>query len=97
MDYLNSGVVWARNNKPGKSFVKLWGIKSVEQRTDQGALNSIVAPTFSASEWRSSRGTELGGVLILDCAEWNSWHPPFTGARIAHFKRGIRAQAVNYL
>ena len=67
-------------------------------KTDQGALNEVVAPgVHQTHTWNSLRGKIHNGVLILDCAEWNSWHPPFTGARIAHFKRGIRNQAVNYL
>ena len=98
LDYLNSGVVWIRNSKRGALFAEAWRMESLLMKTDQGALNEIVAPRVHQTvTWNSMRGKVHDRVLILDCAEWNSWHPPFTGARIAHFKRGIRNQAVNYL
>lgn len=102
LDYLNSGVVWIRNNQAGEAFRAQWQRGSEFMRTDQGALNVAVGIADDTAAWNSWRGkvvTQMFGarVLVLDCAEWNSWHPPFTGARIAHFKRGIRNQAVNYL
>ena len=98
LDYLNSGVVWIRNSKRGALFAEAWRMESLVMQTDQGALNEIVAPRVHQTvTWNAMRGKVHDRVLVLDCAEWNSWHPPFTGARIAHFKRGIRAQAVNYL
>lgn len=97
LDYLNSGVVWFRNNTHGRWLCELWHQRSLEMGTDQGALNQVVMPRAGVSGWNSQRGKVLAGVLVLDAMEWNSWHPPFTGARIAHFKRGIRASAVNYL
>ena len=98
LDYLNSGVVWIRNSKLGVPFAEAWRMESLAMKTDQGALNEIVAPrVHQAVTWNAMRGKVHYRVLVLDCAEWNSWHPPFTGARIAHFKRGLRGQAVNYL
>jgi len=98
LDYLNSGVVWIRNNSRGKMFAAVWRELSAEMNTDQGALNELVAPgVHYAFEWNGMRGQVHNGVMVLDAAEWNCWHPPFMGARIAHFKRGIRGQAVNYL
>jgi hypothetical protein len=102
LDYLNSGVVWIRNTEAGSGLLEMWGKWSRFCGTDQGALNQIVAPEYRKVGWNGIRGlvhvSPCGAdVLVLDCTEWNSWHPPFTGARIAHFKRGIRAQAVNYL
>jgi hypothetical protein len=98
LDYLNSGVVWIRHSKYGRTFCRAWETASVLLGTDQGALNEVVAPqVHSPGEWNSMRGHARNGMLVLDCAEWNNWQAPFTGARIAHFKRGIRGQAVNYL
>lgn len=97
LDYLNSGVVWIRNNTAGRFFCDAWMRQSLRLSTDQGALNEVAYPMADSAEWESIRGTVYGGVLILDCAEWNSWHPPFTDARIAHFKRGIRHLAKDYV
>jgi hypothetical protein len=98
LDYLNSGVVWIRNTAQGKQFCRAWLEASLTMKTDQGALNEIVAPRVHQTvTWNSMRGKVHDRVLVLDCAEWNNWSPPFTGARIAHFKRGIRGRAVNYL
>lgn len=105
LDYLNSGVVWIRNNACGRAFLRSWSDHSMALRTDQGGLNASVAPGFQVSEeWEASRNhilaTSSGGarVLILDGMEWNCWHlPPKPDTRILHFKRGIRAAAVNYL
>ena len=101
--YLNSGVVWIRNNPRGREFCERWHRLSRLTNTDQGALNVCVSEIWTKADWITSVGRVWTSalcdarVLVLDCAEWNSWHPPFTGARIAHFKRGIRNQAVNYL
>lgn len=98
LDYLNSGVLWIRNSVRGHMFARAWRDLSVNMNTDQGALNEVVAPrVHQAHTWNGLRGRVHDGTLVLDATEWNSWHPPFTGARIAHFKRGIRAQAANYL
>lgn len=98
LDYLNSGVVWIRNTNRGKMFARAWRDLSREMNTDQGALNEVVAPRVQqAHTWNGLRGRVHDGTLVLDATVWNNWHPPFTGARIAHFKRGIRGQAVNYL
>lgn len=98
LDYLNSGVVWIRNSVRGHMFARAWRDLSVSMNTDQGALNEVVAPrVHQAHTWNGLRGRVHDGTLVLDAVEWNNWWPPFTGARIAHFKRGIRAQAVNYL
>ena len=98
LDYLNSGVVWIRNSQMGRLFASDWLLRSVDMKTDQGALNECVAPgVHQTLTWNSLRGKVHDRTLILDCTEWNCWTPPFTGARIAHFKRGIRKQAVNYL
>lgn len=98
LDFLNSGVVWIRNSERGKMFCRAWMKESIDMHTDQGGLNEVVAPrVHQAVTWNSLRGKVHNGTLVLDAMEWNSWHPPFTGARIAHFKRGIRGQAVNYL
>ena len=103
LDYLNSGVVWIRNNTPGQEFCKAWGRQSALMNTDQGALNACVNEGWTAKDWRMAVGKSWisdllpAKILVLDCAEWNSWHPPFTGARIAHFKRGIRYLAKDYV
>jgi hypothetical protein len=98
LDYLNSGVVWIRNNMRGEMFRAEWEDQSHALRTDQGALNQVVAPGLRGNiAWNSLRGQFHNGVLVLDAAVWNSWHPPFAGARIAHFKRGLRPQYVNYI
>ncbi len=99
LDYLNSGVVWIRNNAHGRSMCQFWGARSSEMGTDQGALNEMVAqPGLDAGGWNMLRNTVHNGVLVLDAMEWNCWHPEhFNTARIAHFKRGLRGQAVNYL
>lgn len=102
LDYLNSGVVWIRNTEQGRGFCELWRKMSITERTDQGALNRLVANAYRRAEWNLMRGRVIyrgskASVLVLDATEWNCWHPPFTGARIAHFKRGLRSQAVNYL
>src|SRR5580700_2626263 len=87
LDYLNSGVVWIRNTPAGRAFCEYWGKQSVRMKTDQGALNQAVMPFPASCDWESWRGRVAVGVrqarvLILDATEWNSWHPPFTGARI---------------
>ena len=102
LDYLNSGVVWFRDNCKGRSLCVTWGILSGQMGTDQGALNQMAGSALDKAGWLRYLGKTIpqncgGNVLILDCAEWNNWSPPFTGARIAHFKRGLRGQAVNYL
>lgn len=110
LDYLNSGVVWIRNNEAGRALCDTWRIFSGSMNTDQGALNHTVYPGAGIREWstligdhgfnkivNTVDGNEMSYVLVLDAMEWNCWHPPFTGARIAHFKRGLRGQAVNYL
>jgi len=98
LDYLNSGVVWIRNNERGRALCDTWRRFSASMNTDQGALNVVVAPGLDAGGWNMIRGTVHNGVLVLDAMEWNCWHPEhFKRARIAHFKRGLRGQAVNYL
>lgn len=97
LDYLNSGVVWIRNTERGRALCDTWRRLSWSMNTDQGALNHLVAPSLDAGGWNMLRGKVHNGILILDATEWNSWCPPFAGARIAHFKRGLRGQAVNYL
>jgi hypothetical protein len=102
LDYLNSGVVWIRNNELGLRFCEDWKWQSAIAKTDQGALNHIIHAEYRAVGWNALRGhmaTAVCGarVLVLDAMEWNCWHPPFAGARVAHFKRGLRSQAVNYL
>jgi len=102
LDFLNSGVVWIRNTPAGMEFAHDWHLRATECGTDQGGLNDAVAPHFTAENWRRAYGFRLhpvcgARVLVLDCAEWNSWSPPFIGARIAHFKRGIRQLAGGYL
>lgn len=98
LDYLNSGVVWIRNNLRGRTLCELWRSLSLAMGTDQGALNEVAGPGCDATGWNLSRSKVYGGVLVLDAMEWNCWHPQHFGqARIAHFKRGLRSQAVNYL
>jgi hypothetical protein len=99
LDYLNSGVVWIRNNRHGRTFCEIWKIRSIAEETDQGALNKTVAPGLaSVAGWNALRGKVHGGVLVLDAMEWNCWHfPPPPEARILHFKGGIRYLAKDYL
>lgn len=102
LDFLNSGVVWFRNSVQGRSLCYEWGTLSRLMLTDQGALNVLVGNGFDKSQWLRCLNQAVllddgRCVLVLDATEWNSWHPPFTGARIGHFKRGIRNQAGNYL
>ena len=102
LDYLNSGAVWIRNSVHGRAFLEAWGRLSLLMGTDQGALNECIGLPHKTDSWilamGNSRALPTGGrAMILDCTEWNCWHPPFKGARIAHFKRGLREQAVNYL
>lgn len=103
LDYLNSGVVWIRNNEAGKRFCIQWGALSVMAKTDQGALNLTAGWNRGSSEWNYARGKVVEGfgcsqVLVLDAMEWNCWHfPPPPEARILHFKGGIRYLANGYL
>lgn len=102
LDFLNSGVVWIRNNEAGRRFCGQWARLSHLHNTDQGALNDTAGWHMDVKDWAAAMRNVIHGfgesrVLVLDCAEWNNWHPPFTGARIAHLKRGIRNQAVDYL
>lgn len=104
LDFLNAGVVWIRNNCPGRAFLTEWREKSIALNTDQGAINECVAPGRNAEWWEASRGnvswfSRSGArVLVLDAMQWNCWHlPPKPDTRILHFKRGIRGAAVNYL
>ena len=98
LDFLNSGVVWIRNNERGRVLCERWRALSAAMNTDQGALNEAVAPGAQANEWKELRGKVHNGVLVLDAMEWNRWFPPPSPCtRILHFKRGIRGQAANYL
>lgn len=97
LDYLNSGVVWFRKTERGAALCDLWDKFSRMMKTDQGALNHLVGPGWLKDDWINTVGTVRNRALVLDAMEWNCWHPPFTDARIAHFKRGIRGQAWNYL
>ena len=102
LDYLNSGVVWIRNNQAGEAFRAQWQRGSEFLHTDQGALNVAVGIADGTSTWNSWRGkvvTQMFGarVLVLDAMEWNCWHlPPKPETRILHFKRGIRHLAPYY-
>jgi hypothetical protein len=105
LDYLNSGVVFARKNAAGEAFLRVWSTQSVEFNSDQAALNKCVAFDFTTEDWRRAMGLHVirpvwpsWNVLILDALEYNCWHlPPRPQTRILHFKRGIRSSAVNYL
>jgi hypothetical protein len=103
LDYLNSGVVWIRNTEVGRAVAAGWRVLSEACATDQGALNQLVAPEYRVAGWNMLRGMvhaspQGARFLVLDAMEWNCWHPEhFKTARIAHFKRGLRSQAVNYL
>jgi hypothetical protein len=111
LDYLNSGVVWIRNNEAGRALCDTWRLLSGSMNTDQGALNHTVYPGAGIREWstligdhgfnkivNTVDGNETSYVLVLDCAEWNCWHfPPPPQARILHFKRGMRYLAKDYL
>lgn len=108
LDFLNSGVVFIRNTPAGWEFCERWARHSKELNSDQWALNRCVNNGDDLAWWQTvARSMSSGSstatmppdsvIQVLPCEEWNSWHPPFTGARIAHFKRGIRGQFKNYL
>lgn len=104
LDYLNSGVVMIRNTRGGRRFCTAWHLGSVEENTDQGALNNCVAPKWTPLLWIKVNPGEVviapcgAAVLILGAMEWNCWHlPPKPDTRILHFKRGIRNAAKDYI
>jgi hypothetical protein len=98
--YLNSGVVWIRNAAIG--FAVQWELEAKRINTDQGALNNLVGPNFSSTDWKNAMGktiTTPNGfkVRVLDAAEWNCWNiPPGDNARILHFKRDRRHLGKGY-
>jgi hypothetical protein len=103
LDFLNSGVVWIRRTSAGVAFLFEWEERSRELNTDQGGLNKTVWTGEDVNDWKAMMGRSMichenASVLVLDAMEWNCWHlPPHPETRILHFKRGIRAAAVNYL
>lgn len=74
--YLNSGVVFIKNNEEGRRFVDMWidQIPVNQFQSDQGALNDLVLRVTNLTEY--DKVFELNGVKIyIACTDiWNNYY-----------------------
>lgn len=92
--YLNSGVIFMRNNQASKSFLKECRKKLLCAVYDQEAFNIILLEQSKLEQYGEIVNIKGALIKILNCREYNNFYhdDTFNHAIIQHYKSSKRAE-----